>query len=783
MNEEQTTGSEVLPVVALRNMVVFPGVMTGLRIGRPRSVQALEEALGADRRLMLVTQHEAETEEPGPDDLYRVGVVGRVHGNRVDEDGVHATEIEAEQRCRIVDFEQMAPYVAARVEPLRDVAEEVPHELRARVRRLFQSTRPGQALLSMLEGMEEPPPLEFVVAYVLELSVEDKQGILAEPSPLNRYRMLVPLLQVERQIAAAGERIRRESEEVVTEQDRRKYLEEKKEQILNRLSEMGAETAEAHEMRERIEAAQLPPKAAEEAERELTRLEQIPSSSPEYSVVVDYLEWLSELPWAKTSDSVVDLQRARRVLDRDHYDRSEVKERILEYLSVRKLNPEREGAILCFVGAPGVGKTSMGRSIAEATERRFHRVSLGGVRDESEVRGHRRTYIGALPGRIIRALRTVGVRNPVLMLDEVDKIQAGVRGDPTSALLEVLDPDQNDEFVDNYLAVPFDLSQIMFIGTANTTDTVPGPLLDRMEVIELSGYTTEEKIAIAGEYLVPKQLRATGLQKEQVEFSGDALRTIVERYTREAGVRNLERRIGAVLRKLVREQMGRRTIFGRVTPERVVDLLGPPERTPERREKAGQVGVCPTLTISVSGGDLLLVEVIRAAGKGKLMVTGRAGEVLKESARLAFTYWKSRAERYGFDASVLGESDFHVHFPAAARPKEGASAGLPIALAFASLLSDQPLPPDVAALGEITLRGRVLGVERLSERLAAAGRADVERVIVPERDRAQIEAVSDRDYLAELELLYVETLDDALELVLPHILRTSSAAGPELRAE
>jgi len=773
-----------LPLVALRNMVMFPGVVTGLRIGRPRSVAALLAAVEADGRMVVVAQREAATDRPGPDDLYDVGVVCRIQGEprAVPEQGLRIVSVVGLERCRIVGFAQQEPYIAVEVEPLPDAEAEVSADLRAQVEKLFSASDEGRTLIMMLRSMHEPPPLDFAIAYVLDLPLEDKQRLLAEPDPTNRYRMLVPVLEVEGKIAEAGERIRREVNQALTDQERIRYLKNWKEEVRRELQELTGERVEADELRTRVNEADLPDEALQEAERELARLDSMPPGSPEESIATDYIEWLCELPWSRSTDAVVDLDRAREVLDRDHYDRAEVKERILEYLSVRKLKPEREGALLCFVGAPGVGKTSMGRSIAEATGRRFHRVSLGGVRDEAEIRGHRRTYIGALPGRIIRAMRTVGVNNPVMLLDEVDKLQVGFQGDPAAALLEVLDPEHNEAFVDNYIAVPFDLSRVMFICTANTKDTIPAPLLDRLEVIELPGYTTAEKVAIAARYLVPKQLKAAGLQADQVELSDDALELLVERYTREAGVRGLERQIASICRKLVREHGGAPGLFLPVNAERVIDLLGPPRYYPERGGRQGRAGVCPTLVVSGAGAELLLVEVLRVDGTGRLLVTGRVGEVLRESAALAFTYWKACAASIGVDPMLAGKSDFHVHFPAAAQPKEGTSAGLPMALAFASVLTGRPLPQDTAALGEITLRGRVTAVERLTERLAAAGRSGIRRVLVPERNRREVEAMRDPAVLAGLSIEYVGNVQEAIDLVLPGVRPPAGGSLAELKA-
>ncbi len=762
---EQETGRPVIPLIPLRNMVMFPGVSTTVRIGRPRSLAALREGRQRDGRLVLVAQRDSAVDRPGPSDLSEVGVIGRIRRDSGGgQSGGRNVLIDGLERCRLADVVQQEAYLAARVEPLPEEPGEVPADLRRRVRELFTAGGgPGEVLAQMSEVPGFRP--DYFIAFALDMPVERKQMLLEERDPEQRYRMLVPLLNRERKIAAAGERIREDLHAGINDEQRRRYLEERRRRVEKALAELTGEEDDLVQLRQRLDETDLPEQARAEADRELARLSRMPTSSPEFSLTVDYLEWLGELPWNRSTEAVVDLPEARRVLDRDHYDREEVKERILEYLSVRKLRPESEGAFLCFVGAPGVGKTSLGRSIAEATGRKFCRISLGGIRDEADIRGHRRTYIGALPGRIMRALRDAGVNNPVLMLDELDKIQPGIRGNPASALLEVMDPEQNAEFVDNYLAVPFDLSRIMFIGTANTTDTIPPVLLDRLEVIELAGYSTDEKVAIARQYLVPKQLTAAGLQDEQVEFEEDSIEFLIEGYTREVGVRGLERQIGAICRKLARERVGGHWCYQSVTARRVGDMLGPRRYRTERAERGLRPGVCPTLAVSPAGGRLLTVEVDRVPGEGKLIVTGRAREALRESAQIAFSFCKSRAERLGWPSQLLERSDFHVHFPASAAASEAASVGLAIVLGFASALTGRPVPDGTAALGEIALSGRLRKVESLPERLAASDRAEIDRLILPELNQPDVE-----DFLRSrphpgAELTYVSSIEEAITAV------------------
>ncbi|MGD2174493.1 MAG: LON peptidase substrate-binding domain-containing protein, partial [Candidatus Brocadiaceae bacterium] len=567
---QETEPTVELPAVALRKMVMFPGIITVLRIGRPRSVAALEQAREGDGRLVLIAQRDAELDQPAPADLYEVGVICKVLQTvKEGAGGVYSALVEGLRCCRVREYLRQAPSLGVRIEPFPRAESAVPPDLRRSVERLFAATAGDSTALTRLQSLSDSVASDRAIAFSLELPVAEKQLLLEEQDAEQRYRMLVPLLEREKAITAEGQRIRRDRRYEVSQEDRRRYLEERKEEIEQRLAEMSDSVEGLDEIRERIERADLPPEVREEAERELAQLGRMPPGAPQYGVAMDYLEWLCEVPWNRSTEAEVDLNRAREVLDRDHYDREEVKERILEYLSVRRLRPKSEGALLCFVGAPGVGKTSLGRSIAQATGRRFHRVSLGGVRDEAEIRGHRRTYVGALPGRMIRALCSVGVNNPVLMLDELDKLQHGLRGDPVSALLEVLDPEQNRSFVDSYLAVPCDLSRVMFIGTANTTDTIPPALLDRLEVMELSGYSTDEKVAIARQHLVRKQLEATGLADARVEIDDEALELLVEGYTREAGVRSLERQIAALCRKLAREFVGGRTCCDHLDEDRV----------------------------------------------------------------------------------------------------------------------------------------------------------------------------------------------------------------------
>ncbi len=767
---DQAAQPGVLPLLALRNMVMFPGVVTGLRVGRPRSLAAVDQAVDGDGRLVLVAQRDARVNDPGPADLYDVGVIAEIRkASDGGPQGPRAVIVSGVERCRILEFVGRDPALTVRCERFPGVRDHVPSDLLHRIKRLYAAGDQEHLRLLLLEALPASADLDYVIAFQLKLPVDDKQALLAEASLLERYRMLVPVMEVEREIVETGAQIWKHTVRDVTDEDRDAYLRDRKAALEGELRELVGEGTEVEELRKRVEEADLPPEALQEAERELARLGRMGTGSPEYAVSEDYLDWLVSLPWHKSTDAVVDLQRARDVLDRDHYDRAEVKDRILEYLSVTKLNPDAEGALLCFVGAPGVGKTSMGRSIAEATGREFYRVALGGIHDEAEIRGHRRTYVGALPGAFIRAMRRVGVNNPVLMLDEIDKLAGGLRGDPAGALLEVLDAEQNVDFTDNYLALPFDLSRVMFVATANTLDTIPVVLLDRLEIIELPGYTTEEKMAIARQYLVPKQLDAAGLAGEWMEFEEDAIELLVEGYTQEAGVRSLERQIASVCRKLAKEYLAAHSVYGNVNGDRLGDLLGPPPYHKAEPERSPRPGVCTTLAVTPMGATVLTVEALSVAGKGKLLVTGRVGRVLRESVLLAFSYWQTHAESLGVPADAFTRSDFHVHFPRGEVPKEGTSAGLPVAVALASLLSGVPVSGQTGALGEITLHGLVLPVSRIAERLAAAQRAGIRRLVVPERNRPDIEAARDSVLPEGLTLAYVSTVSEATAVLLPEV--------------
>jgi ATP-dependent Lon protease len=769
-----------LPVLPLKEMVAYPETLTPLAVGQERSVKLIDDVLSGERTLVLVAARDAELDEPGPDELYDVGVVGVVARMLKVPDGTIRVLVQATQRVRLDEYIAEDPYLVARIEALPDqVDPSAELEALARnVQRTFseiieQIPYLPEELQLAVTNIDDPSALSHLIAGALRISTAEKQELLEMTDVKLRLRRLAELLARELEVIQLGSQIQSEVESEMEKGQREYYLREQLKAIQRELGEEDETQAEVNELRERIEAAELPEHAQKAADRELTRLERLPSAAAEYGVIRTYLEWLVELPWSKTTTDDLDIAHAREVLDADHYDLEKVKDRILEYLAVRSLNPDSHGPILCFVGPPGVGKTSLGQSIARALGREFERISVGGVRDEAEIRGHRRTYIGAMPGTIIRALRDAGTRNPVFMIDEIDKMGSDFRGDPSSAMLEVLDPAQNDSFRDHYLDLSFDLSEVMFIATANTLETVPTPLLDRMEVIQLAGYTLDEKVHIAKRYLVPRQLAENGLGKSQVSFSDAALRAIADEYTREAGVRNLEREIGSVCRKIAREVAERRRpskgAAGRsakkqaVSAKRARELLGRRRFFSETRRRTKDAGVATGLAWTPVGGEVLFIEATAMPGSGRLIITGQLGEVMRESAQAALSWVRGHAGRLApeLDEKWFGEHDVHVHVPAGAVPKDGPSAGVAMATALASLVSGKPVASDVAMTGEMTLTGQVLPVGGLKEKSLAAQRAGIRRVIVPDRNEGEILEIPEHER-GELEFVYVDRIEKAL---------------------
>jgi ATP-dependent Lon protease len=746
---------DAMPVLPLREMVTFPETLTPLAVGQQRSRKLVDDVLAGNRLLALVASKDPENEEPGPDDLYRVGVVGVVARMLKVPDGTIRILVQATQRIGIGDFVQTDPYLVARVSELPDVLEPSP-ELQAlanNVRNTFseiieQIPYLPEELQMAVANIDDPSALSHLIAGSLRISVEEKQQLLEEVDVAKRLRVLSQILARELEVVRLGTQIQSQVQSEIDKGQREYLLREQLKAIQAELGETDEQQAEINELRERIEEANLPEQAQKAADRELSRLEKLPPAAAEYGVIRTYLEWLVELPWSTRTEDNLDIEHAREVLDADHYDLEEVKDRILEYLAVRKLNPESHGPILCFVGPPGVGKTSLGRSISKALGREFERISVGGVRDEAEIRGHRRTYIGALPGTIVRALRDAGSRNPVFMIDEIDKMGADFRGDPASAMLEVLDPAQNDSFRDHYLDLEFDLSEVLFIATANILDTVPPPLQDRMEVIQLAGYTTDEKLHIAKRYLVPRQVAENGLSASQIEFADAALRAIIDEYTREAGVRNLERTVGTICRKVARE-VAEGKVQGkvRVSAKRARELLGKRRFFAEQRRRTKDPGVATGLAWTPVGGEVLFIEASAPPGSGNLTITGQLGDVMKESAQAALTWVRRNVDRVAPDLpdDWFSTHDIHVHVPAGAVPKDGPSAGVAMATALASLVSGSPVSNDVAMTGEVTLTGQVLPIGGLKEKSLAAQRAGIKRVIVPERNEGDVDEIPERE--------------------------------------
>jgi ATP-dependent Lon protease len=768
--ELSSTMPKVLPVLPLKDSVPFPDTLTPLAVGQERSVRLVNEVLGGDRMLVMVASKNPELDAPGPEDLYRVGVAGVVARMLKVPDGTLRILVQGGQRVRLEEFVSTEPYLVARVEPLPDSVKETP-QLEALFRNvqsqfaqiIERSPYLPEELQMAVANLEDPAELAHMIAGALRMKTEERQELLEERDLQKRLRRLSELLARELEVLEIGGRIQSQVQSELDKGQREYFLRQQLKAIQEELGEADEMQAEATELREQIEAAELPEQVRKQAERELGRLERMPPQAAEHGVIRAYLEWIISLPWSVSTDDHIDLEQARKVLDRDHYDIEKVKERILEFLAVRKLKPDARSSIICFVGPPGVGKTSLGRSVAAAMGRKFERISVGGVRDESEIRGHRRTYVGAMPGTIIRAIRDAGSNNPVLMIDEIDKMGADFRGDPASAMLEVLDPEQNQTFRDHYLDLPFDLSHVLFITTANDIDRVPGPLRDRMEVIQLSGYTQEEKLEIAKRYLVPRQIERNGLTTGKIAFTDQALLLIIEGYTREAGVRNLEREIGAVCRKVAREYAeGKRTRKLTVRPKTVSELLGRRRYFRESKRRTRHPGVATGLAWTPVGGEVLYVEATAFEGDGKLQITGQLGDVMKESAAAAFSWVKGNVRRFGdVPEDWFRTHDVHVHVPAGAIPKDGPSAGVAMSTALTSLVTGRLARADTAMTGEVTLVGEVLPIGGLKEKALAAQQAGIARVVAPKRNEPDIDDIPEH-LRKEMEFLFVDELDKAL---------------------
>ncbi len=761
-----------LPVLPLRDAVVFPDTMIPLTIGQERSVRLIDDVLAGDRLLALVTSKDAEVETPGPELLHPIGTVGLAHKMIKLPDGTMRILVQGLQRVHVDRYVREEPYLVADITKVEDVtvASKEIDALRASLLSTFSKIVAlvpylPEELEMAAANVEDPGPLAFLVASTMRIKTEDKQALLEESDVEQRLRKLIGILAQELEVLELGSKIQSDVRSEIDKSQREYFLRQQMRAIQQELGESDESQAEIDELREQLDKLALPEEIDKAARRELDRLGKIPSQSAEYPVIRTYLDWIITLPWTVSSDDNLDIAHAREILDRDHYDLDKVKDRILEYLAVRKLKADLHGPILCFVGPPGVGKTSLGRSIAQAMGRKFERISVGGVRDEAEIRGHRRTYVGAMPGIIIRAMRDAGTNNPLFMIDEIDKTGADWRGDPSSALLEVLDPEQNFTFRDHYMDLPFDLSKVMFVTTANQLEPIPPPLRDRMEIINLAGYTVEEKLHIARKYLVPRQVEANGLKPSQVTFKDEAINEIVASYTREAGVRNLEREIGTVCRKLAREvaeaKSGGRKRFV-VNVKRVHELLGRPRIYAEAKRRTSDPGVATGLAWTPVGGDILFIEATAMPGTGHVTVTGQLGDVMKESAQAAMSYVRAHARELGVDDEYFQKNDIHIHVPAGAIPKDGPSAGVTMATAICSLVTGTPINSEVAMTGEVTLTGQVLPIGGLKEKTLAAQRAGIHTVILPTRNQVDLEDVPE-NLRADMTFVPVDRVEQVWE--------------------
>ncbi len=780
-----TATTQTLVILCVRSMVLFPGVILPLSVGRRRSVDAVQSVLREEKSIGLLLQRKPELDDPTPEDLFGVGTVAGVLKYIPGEDGGHHLICQGQARFRVLEFLQREPYLVARVETYEEEdAILMDKEVEARFLHLKRQAREALQLLpqvpqdldAAIQAVDSPSQLADMVTTYTDISAEEKQEILETFEIRSRLDKVSAKLEHRLEVLRLSKEISQQTKGSLEKAQREYFLREQLKTIQKELGEEGGKAVELKELDEAITKAQMPPEVEKEARRELTRLDRMPEAAAEYAMIRTYLDWLIELPWALSTEDSIDIRRAREILEEDHYGLEKVKKRIVEYLAVRKLKPDGKSPILCLVGPPGVGKTSLGQSIARAMNRKFVRVSLGGVHDEAEIRGHRRTYIGALPGNIIQSIRKVGSRNPVFMLDELDKVSSSFHGDPSSALLEVLDPEQNSTFRDNYLAVPFDLSRVMFLGTANVIDAIPGPLRDRCEVIHIPGYTEEEKLQIARRYIVKRRLEDNGLKPEECDVTDDALREVIRFYTREAGCRNLEREVGALCRHvaaLVAESRFDRSADSSegtptATPYRTVvkaedvrRILGPRRFESEAALRTSVPGVATGMAWTPVGGDVLFVEATRMQGKGGLILTGQLGDVMKESAQAALSLVKSRAARLDIDPGIFERSDIHIHVPSGAIPKDGPSAGVTMYSALVSLLTNRTVRGEVAMTGEISLRGLVLPVGGIKEKVLAALAAGIKTVLLPERNRKDLEDIPE-SARSQLRFVWLETAEDAI---------------------
>jgi ATP-dependent Lon protease len=779
---------EIISILPLRNSVLFPGSIIPIDVGRKKSVKLVEEAISKERPVIgIVTQRDARTEDPGPGDLYMVGCAARIlKVIKLAKDNFSVI-LQGVSRIRLLDIGGSEPFMTARVQALPD-SSATDVELDALVMNVKDVAKRVIKLMpelpkeasALVDSVVEPGQLSDVIISHLDVQVDEKQDVLETFDLKARLRKVLGFLSRQHEVLKVREKINSQVQEEMGRNQREYVLRQQLKAIKEELGEIDETGGDLDDFREKIVAAKMPADTEKVAMKQLERLKVMQPSSAEYTVTRTYLEWLVELPWSTSTEDKLDIQEARNILNTDHYDLEKVKKRILEYLAVRKLKSDKKGPILCLVGPPGVGKTSLGRSIARSLGRKFIRISLGGVRDEAEIRGHRRTYVGSLPGRLIQGMKKAGSNNPVFMLDEIDKLGHDFRGDPAAALLEVLDPEQNHTFSDHYLEVPFDLSKVMFVATANIMDPVPPALRDRLEVLELPGYTREEKLSISKQFLVPKQLEEHGLSSDRLVFDDTALSEVIDSYTREAGVRNLEREVANVIRAIaVLVAEGKSQPQERVTHERIAEFLGPAKHISEVAERTAEPGVATGLAWTPVGGDILFIEATKMNGKGQLVLTGQLGDVMKESAQAALSFIRSRAKWLGLEETFLEKTDIHVHIPAGAIPKDGPSAGVTMFVAMASLLTGKPIRNDVAMTGEITLRGLVLPVGGIKEKFLAAHRAGIKRVVLPERNRKDVIEIPEQPK-NEIEIMFVKRMDELLPLVLTEMPKLGVMSAPAL---
>ena len=788
---EKSEFPKIIPILPLRGLVVYPQTAVPLTIGQPRSIRLVDEAVSGERWVGLVTSRDEKKENPEPSDLFEYGTAAIIHRLFRAPDGTIRLLVQGISRFKIKKFVQNSPYLKAEIESAQEVVEKglkidaLTRNVRdqfAHIAELIPSI--PRELVATVNSMSDPLQIAYNIANLQRIDLPISQKILEENTTAGKLRLLVGILTKESEVLDLGRKIQDEAREEIEKVQKEYYLREQMKAIQKELGEEDTRAAEVNEFREKIKACKMPEEAEKQALRELDRLDSLPAAAAEYGVIRTYLEWLVTLPWSITTNEVLDIASAKKVLDADHYGLKDVKNRILEYLVVRKLRierktdlakerrvdeirKEREGVILCFIGPPGVGKTSLGQSIAKALNRKFIRASLGGIRDEAEIRGHRRTYIGAMPGRILQSLRRVESKNPVFMLDEIDKLTFDYHGDPASALLEVLDPEQNFEFRDNYLEVAFDLSQVMFITTANTLESIPAPLLDRMEIIHIAGYTEHEKLQIANQYLAPRQLRENGLLFHELKFKDEAIQEIIRSYTRESGVRSLEREIGSVCRKVVTIRETEKRKIRVITKKVVHELLGKPKFRPSEEilKRTSIPGVATGLAWTPTGGEILFIEATSMEGKGNLIITGSLGDVMKESAQAAFSYLRSHIKDYGITAESLENKDIHIHVPAGAQPKDGPSAGITITTALASLFTGKPVDNRTCMTGEITLRGQILPVGGIKEKLLAAHRAGLKKVFLPKENEIDLDELPE-EIRSTLEIIPVNSISEVINQVL-----------------